>query len=129
MVEEAEVEELKSSVTKCVMCKVGKVSPVTRTGQTKADLVIYGRSGMRMARHIESRCMVRGCRAGYFHGYMTYQGHTVYDDAALKVLFFPPIAYCFKQMFNQGKVLVTSSQTGFDVEYLVELAARIHEFR
>ena len=87
MVEEVEVEELKSSVTKCVMCKVGKVSPVTRTGQTKADLVIYGRSGMRMARHIESRCMVRGCRAGYFHGYMTYQGHTVYDDAALKVLF------------------------------------------
>ena len=51
MVEEVEVEELKSSVTKCVMCKVGKVSPVTRTGRTKADLVIYGRSGMRMAQH------------------------------------------------------------------------------
>ena len=28
-------------------------------------------------------------------------------------------------MFHQGKVLVTSSQTGFDIEYLVELAARI----
>ena len=27
--------------------------------------------------------------------------------------------------FHQGKVLVTSSQTGFDVDYLVELASRI----
>ena len=93
MVEEVEVEELKSSVTKCVMCKVGKVSPVTRTGRTKADLVIYGRSGMRMAKHRLRRRCVKGS-------------------------FFPSIAYCFKQKFNQGKVLVTISQTGFDVEYL-----------
>ena len=130
--------------------------------RTKADLVIYGRSGMRLAKHLESRCMVDACRAGYqgcriccswilwsnlmlgtfiygqmlqfmrivlhfswtvaiyalcrvlaemsrfmrfarhkfsadrhlklfctpagyFHGYMTYKGHTIYEEDVLKV--------------------------------------------
>ena len=83
---EGVIEELKSSVTKCVMCKVGKVSTVSRSTD-KSKLVIYGRNGMRLARHLEARCMVHGCRAGYYHGYMTYKGHTVYDDFALKVTY------------------------------------------
>ena len=86
-VEEGGVEELTSAVTKCVMCKVGRVSIVGRS-RTKADLVVYGRSGMRLARHLESRCMVHTCRAGYYHGYMTYKGHTVFEDHVLKVFTF-----------------------------------------
>ena len=75
---------LKSEVKKCVLCKVGKVSTVARS-ESKADVVIYGRSGMRLAKHLESRCMARSCRAGYYHNYMTFKGHTVYEDTALKV--------------------------------------------
>ena len=85
MEEPGGVEELKSAVTRCVMCKVGKVSTVARS-ESKADVVIYGRSGMRLAKHLESRCMAHACRAGYYHGYMTYKGHTVHEDTALKVL-------------------------------------------
>ena len=62
---EGAIEELKSSVTKCVMCKVGKVSTVSRSTD-KSELVIYGRNGMRLARHLEARCMVHGCRVGCF---------------------------------------------------------------
>ena len=58
------MEELKSAVTRCIICRAGKVSIVGRS-RTKADLVIYGRSGMRLAKHLESRCMVDACRAGY----------------------------------------------------------------
>ena len=78
------MEELKSAVTRCIICRAGKVSIVGRS-RTKADLVIYGRSGMRLAKHLESRCVLPDCRAGYYHGYMTYKGHTVYEDDALKV--------------------------------------------
>ena len=38
--EKAVVEELKTGVQKCMICKVGKVGPVARSKE-KADLVIY----------------------------------------------------------------------------------------
>ena len=66
--EKAVVEALKTGVQKYMICKVGKVGPVARSKE-KADLVIYGRNWIRLARHIES------CQAGYFHGYMTYIYH------------------------------------------------------
>ena len=87
--EKAVVEELKTGVQKCKICKVGMVGPVARSKE-KADLVIYGINGTRLARHIESRCRVYGCRAGYFHGYMTYKGYTIYEDTTLQV----SIHYC-----------------------------------
>ena len=71
------MEELKSEVKTCLICKVGKVGPVTRT-KDKVDLVIYGRNVMRLARHVESRCRVHGCRAGYYYGYITYKGYTIW---------------------------------------------------
>ena len=84
-------EEEKSSgmeeqreVKTCLICKVGKVGPVTRT-KDKIDLVIYGRSVMRLARHVESRCRVDGCRAGYYYGCITYKEYTIYEDTALQV--------------------------------------------
>ena len=64
--------------------QVGKVGPVTRT-KDKVDLVIYGRNVMQLARHVESRCRVHGCRAGYYYGYITYKGYTIYEDTALQV--------------------------------------------
>ena len=64
---------------------MGKVSAVTRSERTKGDLVIYGRNGMRLGRHMESRCGIKGCKAGYYAGYMTFKGRTIYDDTALKV--------------------------------------------
>ena len=57
---------------------------VTRT-KDKVDLVIYGRNVMRLARHVESRCRVHGCRAGYYYDYITYKGYTIYEDTALQV--------------------------------------------
>ena len=47
--EKAVVEELKTGVQKFKICKVGRVGPVARSKE-KADLVIYGRNGMRLAR-------------------------------------------------------------------------------
>ena len=78
------MEELKSEVKTCLICKVGKVGRVTRT-KDKVDLVIYGRNVMRLARHVESRCRVHGCRAGYYYGYITYKGYTIYEDTVLQV--------------------------------------------
>ena len=91
MTEEENIEELKSEVKTCLICKVGKVGPVTRS-KDKVNFVIYGRNGMRLARHIESRCRVHGCRAGYFHGYITFKGHTIYEDTALQVSTFSPLS-------------------------------------
>ena len=45
--EKAVVEELKTGVQKFKICKVGRVGPVARSKE-KADLVIYGRNGMRL---------------------------------------------------------------------------------
>ena len=56
MAEEELGEELKTKRSTCIICK-GKVGPVARS-KDKSDLVIYERNGMRLARHIESRCNV-----------------------------------------------------------------------
>ena len=87
------MEELKSEVKICLICKVGRVGPVTRS-KDRVDLVIYGRNVMRLARHVESRCRVHGCRAGYYYDYITYKGYTIYEDTALqmkKVISIPPL--------------------------------------
>ena len=72
--------------------------------------MVYGRQGSRPAMHVESRCNSTNfdCGAGYYHGYMTYKGMKILHDDALK-----------------SQVLVTSNQTGFDIEYLVELVSRV----
>ena len=48
------------------------------------------------------------CRAGLYPGYLTVNGHVIFDDDVL-----------------QREVLVTSNQTGFDIEYLNELSHRV----
>ena len=104
------MNELKTSVKKCLICKSGFVVQRKRDVE-KEGFVIYGRNGTRNAYHVESRCNFRNsnfeCGSGYFYGYMTYKGTKIMDDNALK-----------------NDVLVTSSQTGFDIDYLVELINR-----
>ena len=100
--QEDSLQELKCSVVKCVVCGVGNV--FEKRSYEKEPLTIYGRNGPREVRHLVSRCTNHTCRIGHFHGYISYNGMTIYNNDALK-----------------NDVLVTSSCTGFDIEYLVEL--------
>ena len=103
----SEFEILKTLLTVCVFCKSGTIVPTKRSLE-KEEFTIYGRNGVRKGVHVESRCNFENinfkCNAGYFHGYMTFQGKKIWNDDALS-----------------QKVLVTSSQTGFGIEYLLEL--------
>jgi hypothetical protein len=105
-------EEILASVRvgkRCPVCKHGTIPPIT---DTLKEITIYGRNGPRVAKCITYRCNNRNsansCRAGICHGYVTTKGHTVYEENVL-----------------QQKVLITSDQTGFDIEYLRELSHRI----
>ena len=48
------------------------------------NLLIFGRDGITKEKQEEYRCNFRSrdaiCRAGYYHGYTTYQGMKIYDD-------------------------------------------------
>ena len=93
----------------CPICKVEEIVPELRD---KEPITIYGRNGPRTGFHLVNRCNNRNesnpCRAGFFAGYISYLGHTIYEDDALK-----------------RDVLVISDQTGFDTEYLIELKDKI----
>ena len=105
------METLKSDVKTCKVFKIGEVKSTARS-DNKESFVIYGRNGVRNGVHLESRCNNKNkysnCRTGYFHGYLVTNGITVFEDNALK-----------------NEVLVTSNQTGFEIEYLIELKDRI----
>lgn len=105
--EKDEILELKTEVEKCKVCGGGKVS-VEKRSYDKEPFTIYGRQGQRIARHLESRCTNPSCKAGYYYGYRTYKGKTIYEDNALK-----------------KDVFVTSTYTGFEIEYLLELQGKI----
>ena len=104
------MEFLQTSIKKCVICKSGDV--VEKSRPDKEGFMIYGRNGARSAVHIEKRCNFRNanfeCGAGYFYGYMTLKGMKIFSDNALK-----------------NPVLVTSSQTAYDMDYLVEFVSRV----
>ena len=77
----------------------------------KELLTIYGRDGMRRVDHRMYRCNNRngeGCRAGFFHGYITYNGHRIYENTAI-----------------EEEVLISTEQAGFEVEYLIELKDQV----
>ena len=93
----------------CPVCHIGNI-PVNSA--EKKTLTIYGRGGQRTVEIISYRCNNRNsgnpCRAGIYPGYVTTKGHLVFEADAL-----------------QQEVLITSEQTGFDIEYLIELAYRV----
>ena len=104
------METLQTSVKKCVICKSGDV--IEKSRPAKEGFVIYGRNGARQAVHKEKRCNFRNsnfeCGAGYYYGYLTYNGMKMVSDNALK-----------------NPVLITSSQTAFDMDFLVEFVSRV----
>ena len=99
---------LESIYDKCVMCGDGELVIDTTRMENKEEIVIYGRNGTYMAQHIEKRCNKRNCRASYFHGYHKHNGKKIFQKDALK-----------------NKILITSNQTGFEVQYLYEVALDI----
>ena len=76
------------------------------------DILVFGRQGIRKVKHEEYRCNFRNkeaqCRVGYYSGYLTHQGMRIYDDEVLK-----------------NRVLVVSSQSAFEIDYLVELVSDV----
>ena len=103
--QEEELLETSRAGQVCPICKVGKVTPETSTRET---LTIYGRKGTRQVKSSNYRCNNRNkaspCRAGLYPGYITTHGHIIFDNDVL-----------------EREVLVTSEQTGFDIEYINEL--------
>ena len=102
---------LQTDLTKCPVCCVGDM--VEKTGST-SDMVIYGRNGLKMAKHKKFRCSNRNKEQGIcpviaYHGYISYGGDKIYAENCLK-----------------NKVLVTSSQTAFEIDYLIEVVADIY---
>ena len=102
---------LQTDLTKCPVCCVGDM--VERTAST-SDMVIYGRNGLKMAKHKKFRCSNRNKEQGIcpviaYHGYISYGGDKIYAENCLK-----------------NKVLVTSSQTAFEIDYLIEVVADIY---
>ena len=102
-------EILKTEKKKCVVCGVGDIVKVSNKNM---DLLVFGKAGVRKVKQEEYRCNFRSrdatCRAGYYHGYTTYQGMRIFDDDVLK-----------------NKVLVVTTQSAFDVEYLVDLVSEV----
>ena len=101
--------ELSSPVSQCLVCGIGNVI-LHKRNQKKMNMLVYGRNGTYSALHEEFICnnqnTFKPCRASYFHSYYKHNGKRIYYDNALK-----------------QRVLVTSSQSGFDVDYLVELTS------
>ena len=102
-------EVLKTDKKKCVVGDVMKVP------NKNYDMLVFGRQGLRKVKQEEYRCNFRNkdvpCRAGYYHGYTTHQGMRIYDDEVLK-----------------NKVLVISSQSAFEIDYLVEIVSDVELF-
>ena len=116
--EQWELEEVRSenivletNVTKCVVCGVGDVVLHNR-GRKRESILVYSRRGTFAAIHHEYICnnqnKFKPCRTIYFHGYYKVKGKTVYQNDVLR-----------------SEYLVSSSQTAFELSYLIELAATI----
>ena len=101
--------ETTRALQKCPGCQIGQVVPET---STKEYITVYGCQGMQEVESKNYRCNNRNlaapCRAGIYLRYVTVSGHVVFKNDAL-----------------HHEVLVTSEQTGFDIEYLVDLANRV----
>jgi hypothetical protein len=99
---------LKTKLTTCRVGGVGEIVEEHNASKDKQDILVYGRNGTYKMKHLESRCNNRNgfkpCRAGFFHNYYTVKGKTIYENETLK-----------------DDIIVVTSQTAFDTEFLVEL--------
>ena len=96
-IEEEEMLVLQNKRTKCAVCGIGELRPkIEEKGRQK--MIIYTRNGMKKVTHQVMRCNNRNPECRAFHGFGFYQAqkHRIYE---------------------------TSAQTGFEISYLVEIAA------
>ena len=98
----------KTRRTICAVCKVGKVKEVVRNTQKLEPILIYTRNGTKKAIHGEFRCVKKACRALHGCGFYKERGEKVYEEDALR-----------------EEILVTSSCTALEIEYLIEIASSI----
>ena len=103
------MDELKTKRTKCAVCGIGDLRP-DHVKERHQSMIIYTRNGPRRVEHVPMRCNNRNpeCRAYHGHGFYQTKGHKIFDDDALR-----------------NQVLITSAQTGFEIEYLVEICASV----
>ena len=108
---EVGIEEdiLQTKCTKCAVCGVGDLRPIP-SKEGHQSMIIYTRNGSRRMKHVAMRCNNRNpeCRAYHGHGFYQTNGHKIFEDDALR-----------------NKVLITSTQTGFEIDYLVEIGAAV----
>ena len=104
-----EMDELKTKRTKCAVCGIGDLRP-DHGKEGHQSMIIYTRNGPRRVEHVPMRCNNRNpeCRAYHGHGFYQTKGHKIFEDDALR-----------------NQVLITSAQTGFEIEYLVEICASV----
>ena len=89
----------------CGVCGVGTVTAVSRSAQ-KGEMIIYTRNGIVKAKSPEYRCNSRATNCRALHGYfmvISKRKEKSFEADALK-----------------NKILVISSQTAFEIKYLVE---------
>ena len=102
-----EMDDLKTKRTKCAVCAVGDLRPDLRSEQS---MIVYTRNGPRRVKHVPMRCNNRNPECRAYHGYGFYQtkSNKIFENDALR-----------------NKVLITSAQTGFEIDYLVEISASV----
>ena len=102
---------LKTDIQKCLVCGVGDVKPHVR-GTEKNAILIYSRNGTYKVQHEVYICNFKNkhkqCRTSYFHGYYKVKRAKIIEDMALK-----------------NEVLVVTNQTGFELDYLIEMVSQI----
>ena len=102
---------LKTNLTRCLVCGVGEIVEHKR-GVNREAVLVYGRNGTYSATHQEYICnnqnKFKPCRVSYFHGYYKVRGKTIYQNYVLK-----------------NDILIASTQTAFELSYLIELAATV----
>ena len=108
-IKDEEVSVLKNKRSKCAVCGIGDLRPVLEE-KGRQKMIVYTRNGMKKVTHQVMRCNNRNPECRAFHGFGFYQSkkHRIYENDALK-----------------NDVLVISAQTGFAMDYLVEIAAAI----
>ena len=103
-------EILRTNLKMCPVCLSGDL---VATAREKDKIIIYGLRGARVALHEEHRCnnknRVNPCRAGAYHGYITYEGNKIYMPDCLK-----------------NDVFVVSNQTAFDMDYVIEIVTDVN---
>ena len=101
-------KEYKTSRTVCGVCGKGNVTAVARNTEQQDLMLVYTQHGTMKAKHVESRCVKKNCRALHGCGFFKEDGHRVYEEDALK-----------------EDILVISSCTAMQIEYLIEISATI----